>query len=199
MADLFDTIGKNLRELLDTRGIKGKELAAMLNEYRSKHSADGDIKSVPETAVSKWLNGKGMEISSAIEIADVLNTSLDYLTGRTKIEPGNEAKELSALDDILHFDPVDKTLRISKGLDIYLTELQKANEAMKNGMDRRVYDTWIEVAQKNYLQDIKNGAHKGEYVEYEVFPKGHLESKIKMLKQEYGRLPAPAAGSIEPY
>lgn len=171
----------------------------LINDLRSDRSPDGNYKAVSETAISKWKNGiTGIDLANLIELAEVFHVTLDYLTGLNNIEPGDEAKELSVIKDVLNFDPMGQSLKVSKALDTYLSEIHKATEALDNGMDIQVYDTWIEVAQKKYLENVKAEPFMGKFVEYEIFPKGHLDETIKKLKLEYGRIPAPAAGDGGP-
>lgn len=192
-------IAKRIDKIMTSRKIEGKTVANMINDLRSNRSTDGDYKTVSQTTISKWRNATtGIDLSSLIELAEVFHVTLDYLAGLNDTEPGNEAKELAVVWNILNLDPIARSLKISKALDVYLSELHKAAQALDNGMDSRVYDTWIEVAQKNYLENVKSELFKDEFVEYEVFPKGYLDEKIRMLKLEYGRIPAPAAGDGGP-
>ena len=123
-----------------------------------------------------------------MELAAKIGVSMDYLAGITDIEPDDEAREITALRNILHFDALKGTLTISSALADYLKGLETFEKAIAS---LNVDEATKEAMRKTALV--------GLHLEYEKAQKGNdVYSVTYTLRPVPAPIPAPEAGSINP-
>lgn len=153
---------------------------------------------VSKTTVSNWENESVLIASDKlVNLAELMGVSVDYLSGVTDIEPGNEAKEITAMLNIFYFDPISHTIRINAPLDDYLKSLGKIYVLEREQGDLFTDDLFqmiLKSIQEKYVGVRQQHMEDMAYIEYEVFPKGYLDKKLKEKDFEYSRLPPLAAG-----
>lgn len=145
---------------------------------------------VSQNTISSWLSPSKGGISGAnlMRLAKAMGVSMDYLAGITDIEPDDEAREITALRNILHFDALKGTLTISSALADYLKGLETFEKAIAS---LNVDEATKEAMRKTALV--------GLHLEYEKAQKGNdVYSVTYTLRPVPAPIPAPEAGSINP-
>lgn len=153
---LAETIGKRLDNIMTERDIKGKELAQQLE--------------VPESTISKWRHGAPLSLESLVSIARELDVPLDYLVGLKDQEDDDEAKEITALFDILKIDLLKGTLTIPRPLVEYLISLKAFEETMATAaMDETTRETLLRATVDGLQKEYKKRRGGGFDVTYTLY------------------------------
>lgn len=152
---------------------------------------------VSSNTISKWVNGTSViSGDKLVRLAEAMNMSIDYLAGVKEIAPGDIPKEIAALSDIFQFDLAAHTVTITNHLAQYLTDLKEVDEAVAKGLPEEGRKYWIQGLQEKYRKRVLE--EDTQYFTFEIHEKGFLEDHDRKLRLEYGKIPAPGAGYIEP-
>jgi len=129
-------------------------VSSKIKEYCSRpnksQSALAKAVGVSDNTISGW--AKDEKLKGAIEIsgknlrklADAMDVSMDYLAGRTDIDPGDEIKELEVIRDIFHIDIVSQTLTVTPALYKYMQKISEIEKVRReNRLPDEPYRLWI--------------------------------------------------------
>ena len=139
---------------------------------------------VSGNTVSKWVNMTAVIGGDKLRLlAEVMGMSVDYLSGSRDIEPGDEAREITALSDILKIDLLNGTLTIPSSLVEYLKGVKLLEESIAQGIPEEIRSLAIAGLQAKYNE--KRG--KGFDVTYTLYkstgtaepPKDYLDGPVK--------------------
>ena len=173
------------------------DFADSVSEKIKAYCADSDTSQdalaekigVAGNTVSKWVLKKTIISGDNLrKLAEIMNVSMDYLAGVTDIEPDDEAREITALRNILHFDALKGTLTISSALSDYLKGLETFEKAIAS---LNVDEATKEAMRKTALMGLQ--------LEYKKAQKGNdVYSVTYTLRPVPAPIPAPEAGDGVP-
>lgn len=149
---------------------------------------------VSSNTVTAWAKDETLKGSVEIggknlrTLAEVMGTSMDYLAGRTDIDPGDEVKELEVIHDIFHIDVVSQTLTITSALYKYLQKIGEIEKVRReNRLPDEPYRLWIAQAQSEYKKEASEHNEDADSVKFEIYPSGFLEDYKKQIRKQLVR------------